>query len=221
MSTPRMIIHLAIIYIAWLSQSSADESGFRICFQETEGSSQCEGPSYTCSGWSSNPAWSEEFRDDTDDRSGGCEYQWRIESRGSIDPNLHYRLCFKETEGSSQCQGTRSSCTGWSLNPSWTSTFRDDTDDRSGGCKYAWRIESQDPTEPVCRVCFKETEGSSQCQKNRQSCSGWSSSGDPSWTLPFRDDTDDRSGGCKYQWFFDCVPEADSASCQEDSPCQG
>ena len=48
-------------------------------------------------------------------RSGGYGYQWRIESRGSIDPNLHYRLCFKETEGSSQCQGTRSSCTGWTL----------------------------------------------------------------------------------------------------------
>ncbi len=53
-----------------------------------------------------------------------------------------------------------------------------------------------------CRICFRETEGSSQCQGNRSSCSGWSSS--PSWTTPFRDDTDNRGGGCKYQWKLEC-----------------
>ena len=51
------------------------------------------------------------------------------------------RVCFKETEGSSQCQGKRSSCSGWSKNPSWTEAFRDDTDKRSGGCKYQWKME--------------------------------------------------------------------------------
>ena len=55
------------------------------------------------------------------------------------------RICFRETEGSSQCQGTRASCSGWaSLTnryPSWTSSFRDDTDNRGGGCRYQWRLE--------------------------------------------------------------------------------
>lgn len=55
-----------------------------------------------------------------------------------------------------------------------------------------------------CRVCFWETEGSSQCQGNRgPSCSGWSDGGD-AWTPAFRDDTDNRSGGCNYQWKIDC-----------------
>ena len=55
-----------------------------------------------------------------------------------------------------------------------------------------------------CRICFKETEGSSQCQGNRNSCSGWSNEENMSWTSPFRDDTDRRDGGCKYQWRIEC-----------------
>lgn len=48
----------------------------RICFKETEQSSQClEGISHSCSGFSSNPDWTDYFPDDTDDRPGGCEYQ--------------------------------------------------------------------------------------------------------------------------------------------------
>lgn len=53
-----------------------------------------------------------------------------------------------------------------------------------------------------CRVCFQETEGSSQCQGNRNSCSAWSKS--PNWTAKFRDDTDGRGGGCNYQWKMEC-----------------
>eukprot|EP00483_Globobulimina_turgida_P008237 UN08253 len=38
------------------------------------------------------------------------------------------RVCFQEIEGSSQCQGTRFTCTGWSKSsPGWTAGFRDDT----------------------------------------------------------------------------------------------
>ena len=46
--------------------------GFRICFKETERSSQCQGPSHSCSGWSSRPAWTQAFRDDTDNRGGAA-----------------------------------------------------------------------------------------------------------------------------------------------------
>ena len=136
---------LILLIISWPSVCWASQGGFRICFKETERSSQCQGPSHTCSGWSNSPAWSESFRDDTDNRGGGCQYQWRIEAQGTINPEMEYRLCFKETEGSSQCQGTRSSCTGWTPSPSWTDRFRDDTDNRGGGCRYAWKIESRSP----------------------------------------------------------------------------
>ena len=136
----RLVIFLFII--GRLSQCWA-EDGFRICFRETERSSQCQGPSYTCSGWSSNPAWTQSFRDDTDNRGGGCHYQWKIQAHHNIKSHRQYRLCFQETEGSSQCQGTRSSCTGWSHYASWTNYFRDDTDNRGGGCRYAWKLESR------------------------------------------------------------------------------
>jgi hypothetical protein len=56
-----------------------------------------------------------------------------------------------------------------------------------------------------CRICFRETEGSDQCQGNRNSCSDWTGIGGPeSWTQPFRDDTDNRLGGCTYQWRLEC-----------------
>ena len=225
MSKIRLIIFLSIV--AWVSHCWA-EDGFRICFKETERSSQCQGPSHTCSGWSSNPAWTQSFRDDTNNRGGGCHYQWRIEANTNIRPSQQYRLCFQETEGSSQCQGTRNSCTGWSPNPSWTSHFRDDTDNRGGGCRYAWKIESRSAPGSVpftrhisaCRVCLKETEGSSQCQGNRQSRSGWTASKDPAWTSPFRDDTDGRSGGCAYRWYLDCIPKCAAIYCPRDTPCE-
>ncbi|CAF3997016.1 unnamed protein product [Rotaria magnacalcarata] len=51
------------------------------------------------------------------------------------------RVCFQETEGSSQCQGNRNSCSGWSTSPQWTAHYRDDTDGRAGGCAYFWKIE--------------------------------------------------------------------------------
>jgi hypothetical protein len=50
-----------------------------------------------------------------------------------------------------------------------------------------------------CRICFQEIEGSSQCQGNRSSCSGWTKSESGKWTISFRDDTHTRDGGCQYQ----------------------
>ena len=57
-----------------------------------------------------------------------------------------------------------------------------------------------------CRLCFQETEGSSQCQGTRYSCSGYVSVADPNgyWTNPYRDDTDNRNGACTYQWKVEC-----------------
>lgn len=63
-------------------------------------------------------------------------------------------------------------------------------------------LEGRPPAVRRCRICFLETEGSSQCQGNRHSCSSWSDS--PGWTEPFRDDIYSRGGGCKYQWSIQC-----------------
>ena len=57
----------------------------RVCFQEIERSSQCSGSNTTCSGWATpgneNTGWTDAFRDDTDGRTGGCRYRWRLECR--------------------------------------------------------------------------------------------------------------------------------------------
>ena len=213
------------VQTACVEQPIPIHNGMRICFSEQEGSSQCQRARNTCSGWSSKPAWSEIFRDDTDARGGGCYYHWKVEEL-EPQPNYEYRLCFREVEGSSQCQGNRNSCTGWTSSPTWTAGFRDDTDRRGGGCMYQWKTEQRKvPAStaleiPACRVCFKETEGSSQCQHHRNACSGGSTEATPRWSQRFRDDTDKRSGGCRYHWYLDCVPKYAVSKCKNPyAPC--
>lgn len=47
---------------------------------------------------------------------------------------------------------------------------------------------------------------SNQCTGARDTCSAWVGPGeiDPGWTEPFRDNTDNRAGGCLYQWRLQC-----------------
>ena len=213
------------IQTACVEQPIPIQNGMRICFWEKEGSSQCKGARNTCSGWSSKPVWSDVFFDDTDGRAGGCLYHWKIEEL-EPQPNYEYRVCFRETEGSSQCGGTRNSCTGWTRSPSWTPGFWDDTDRRSGGCRYQWKTEQRKVPSttaldiPACRVCFKETHASSQCGGNRRACSGWSTEKNPRWSQGYWDDTDRRSGGCMYHWYLDCVPKHLISKCTNAyNPC--
>ena len=59
----------------------------RVCFQETENSAGCGGARDTCSAWGSPqvnetlPEWSDPFLDDTNDKNGGCTYQWRLKCK--------------------------------------------------------------------------------------------------------------------------------------------
>ena len=61
-----------------------------------------------------------------------------------------------------------------------------------------------------CKICFKETEGSVACQAYRDTCTNWEGYSvdggrlDGGWTLGFRDDTDNRAGGCNYTWRLVC-----------------
>lgn len=68
----------------WSHVRSRVVTACRICFQEIEGSSQCEGHRNTCSGYSTHPSWPLPFRDDTDRRTGGCQYQWKIECQTGV-----------------------------------------------------------------------------------------------------------------------------------------
>jgi len=55
-----------------------------------------------------------------------------------------------------------------------------------------------------CRICFIETERSDQCGGNHDTCGDWSPRVERAWTEKFRDDTDNRGGGCTYQWRVEC-----------------
>ena len=84
--SPLSRLSYATVFIGLYVLFSAVITRCKVCFREVEGSSQCQGARDTCSDWSSSgmgvnethPAWSEEFRDDTDNQRGGCTYQWRL-----------------------------------------------------------------------------------------------------------------------------------------------
>eukprot|EP01006_Ploeotia_vitrea_P058540 TRINITY_DN69658_c0_g1_i1.p1 TRINITY_DN69658_c0_g1~~TRINITY_DN69658_c0_g1_i1.p1 ORF type:complete len:216 (+),score=24.13 TRINITY_DN69658_c0_g1_i1:29-676(+) len=135
----------------WELQNNANHNiqshVYQLCFRNSEDSSQCSFNGTTCTQWvgAGGISWTTPFRDDTDNRPGGCSYQWLINSRAA--PNVtEYRVdkCrvhFLESEGSSQCEGSRRSMSGWSTAANWTAPFRDDTDGRPGGCTYQWGLE--------------------------------------------------------------------------------
>ena len=66
--------------------------------------------------------------------------QSQVNALSSAPSITRCRLCFRETEGSIRCQGSRHTCSGWSNSPSWTSPFSD-TGFLGGRCTYQWRLE--------------------------------------------------------------------------------
>lgn len=201
-------IHFAS-FLFPIGYDDIDHRGMQLCFLESEGSPQCQGSRDSCSDYSSNtiPSPTLPFRDNTDHNVGGCTYHWEVkESNPTV--NREYRMCFREIECTSgQCEGSRNTCSHWGDNNSWTSPFRDNTNSSIGGCTYTWWIEEQYKYgEPLkhCRIHFLETEGMrGQCGGNRSTVTGWSNN--PAYSAGFRDHTDNRPGGCIYQWRLECI----------------
>ena len=109
-------LNLFLLVTGWLSVCWASQGVFRICFKETERSSQSQGPSHTCSGCSYCPAWSTPFRDDTTEVEAATT-NGELKHRGPSTRRWITVSALGGTEGSSQCQGLRSSCTGWTRRP--------------------------------------------------------------------------------------------------------
>ena len=55
--------------------------GCRVCLSVTGPYDQCQGHRNTCSGWSTSPSFSPYYRDDTDNRGGGCYMHWKLECK--------------------------------------------------------------------------------------------------------------------------------------------
>ena len=169
---------------------------------------QCAGALSGCSGWASNPYNSPTYLDNTNGIQGGCYLQWKLE--GS---NLKgkYRVCRDVQGPANQCGYTGVYCSGWTNNPSWSTSYKDDTDQRSGYCNLAWRIEENDAKQDpyVYRLCYDvvgnngATSGG-QCAGTLNGCSDWSNqatlSDGSGWTPYYSDNTQEISGGCEMKW---------------------
>ena len=83
-----------------------------------------------------------EYLDNTDNRAGGCQMSWMLSIPESSPQWLHnVQLCyswFPDGDGG-QCGGgvDRELC---ALANEWTTFYRDDTDNRGGGCRMAWEL---------------------------------------------------------------------------------
>ncbi|XP_078693328.1 uncharacterized protein LOC144923024 [Branchiostoma floridae x Branchiostoma belcheri] len=147
------------------------------------------------------------YRDDTDNRGGGCRMSWRIESSYSASWFRNMQLCYRwyaDGDGG-QC----GSAGGGGPNGEfcaavnqWTTYYRDDTDRRGGGCRMSWRLRlpynapawARDLN--LCYYWYPDGDGG-QCGGgvSRHLCARANS-----YTPYYRDDTDNRGGGCRMSW---------------------
>ena len=83
-----------------------------------------------------------EYRDDTDDRSGGCRMSWKLFIPFTAPTWLRrVQLCYiwsPDGDGG-QC-GAGEGKELCASNNHWTTYYRDDTDGRSGGCLMSWEL---------------------------------------------------------------------------------
>ncbi|CAB4020748.1 Hypothetical predicted protein [Paramuricea clavata] len=143
------------------------------------------------------------YRDDTDNRGGGCRMSWSIQSPYSPQWFKNVQICYRwypDGDGG-QCGGgaARLLCAPVGK---YTPVYRDDTDNRGGGCRMSWQL--------------KLPSVHSWWARNIQFCYEWYPDGDcgqcgggaarklcakaNNWTPYYRDDTDNRGGGCRMRW---------------------
>ncbi|CAL1538483.1 unnamed protein product [Lymnaea stagnalis] len=144
------------------------------------------------------------YRDNTDDRRGGCRMQWGIQSMGFPSWFRQVRVCYQwysEGGGSGQCGGGAANLLCGGVNE-FSAEYKDDTDRRRGGCKMSWMIEvpSSAPlwlrTAKMCFSWYPDGDGG-QCgpASSRNLCAVANQ-----WTDYYFDNTDGRSGGCRMSW---------------------
>lgn len=147
-----------------------------------------------------------DYRDDSDNRSGGCQMRWGIISPNSPDWFKDVQICFKwYADGDKgQCgdhSGRGEVCASVG---SFTPSYRDDTDNRSGGCRMSWRLKvpAYAPDWLLrTKLCFNwyadgdagQCGGTTGLQNNLCASAN-------TWTQDYRDDTDSRPGGCRMSW---------------------
>ncbi|XP_070541628.1 uncharacterized protein [Ptychodera flava] len=143
------------------------------------------------------------YRDDTDGRSGGCRMSWAVLAYGAESWFDQVQICYKwyaDGDGG-QCGGGAASELCAPVN-TYTAYYRDDSDERSGGCRMSWQLRAPSDAPDWfdnAKICYEwYADGDAgQCGggANRILCAY-----PGQWTSYYRDDTDGRSGGCRMRW---------------------
>ena len=144
----------------------------------------------------------QDYWDDTDGRGGGCRMQWGLVSPYSPEWfRDNVQICYRwYADGNGgQCGGgaPQEMCAPIG---SYTQEYRDDTDNRSGGCRMSWKLSTPASSPQWLRdvkLCFYWSGPTGQCGGGAPSelCAKANF-----WTTYYRDDTDNRGGGCHMQW---------------------
>ncbi|GFO25878.1 hypothetical protein PoB_005238300 [Plakobranchus ocellatus] len=143
------------------------------------------------------------YRDDSDNRGGGCLMQWSIQSTGFDSWFYDVQVCFhwEADVNNAQCGGGANHTLCAPVNE-FSPEYRDDTDDRIGGCQMTWTLSVPDSAPlwmKATKLCFSwypdGHEGQCGPSQSRDMCAVTNE-----WTPYYRDDTDVRKGGCRMSW---------------------
>lgn len=177
----------------------------KLCYQwyPDGNGGQCGGgePRHLCAPVNSETRY---YRDDTDNRGGGCHMSWGIESPYSPPWFRRVQICYRwyPDGNGGQCGGgvRRELCA--SVNK-YTPVYRDDTDNRGGGCQMSWKIKLPSVHHLWARkmkLCFRWRADSNNGQCGHAGTASLLCAKANSWTPYYRDDTDNRGGGCRMRW---------------------
>ena len=220
MPNRRLIMFLSTI--VWMSNCLA-EDGFRICFQETEGSSQCQGPKHTCSGWSSNPAWTHFEMTPTIEMEAVTTSGKSKHIKTSNQTSSTVSAFKRQKEARNVKEHEALAPAGAKARPGHNISAMTPTKEMGAAVTLGKSSLNQHrPTQfqPV-GCASKKLRAALSARVTAKAAVDCSAKENPEWTLPFRDDTDNRGGGCAYYWYLDCQYSKCGAAlnCPRDSPC--
>lgn len=124
----------------------ADEQfdGVQICYQWA-----ADGDSNQCGGGVNSTlcapvgSYTSEYLDATDNRPGGCKMSWMLSVPADSPQWLqNVQLCYRwfpDGDGG-QCGGQVTNRELCAQANSWTTFYKDDTNNRGGGCQMAWKL---------------------------------------------------------------------------------
>jgi hypothetical protein len=134
--------------------------------------------------------WTSNVLIDSDDRPGGCRQQFGVTDPEGLVSGLALAVNFFGDGDAQQCGDSGLHpipVTGFTF-PSFSSSYRIDTDDRSGGCWQVFSVSGRNDI--VLDIQFLPTDNGGQCgNSGLQTATSQRNAS-------FRINTDNRSGGC-------------------------